>query len=86
MTERQIVEYLANHFIVKPGANASESQYGHLELWFAAKSVYEKPHVLYNPWMMIGSASGSLSLVPMEEMRQLIGEAREAAGIPDARG
>lgn len=69
------LEYLTTHFIVKDGPNAGTNQYGHLELWWAAKSVNEEPSAAYNPWMLLGEAQNSYSLVAMGELRGVIAAA-----------
>lgn len=76
MKEREILEFLATHFIVKNGRNKDTNQYGHLELWWAAKSVNEEPSALYNPWMMLGDAQNSFSLAAMGELRGCLDAAR----------
>lgn len=80
MTERDILEFLATHFIVKDGSNKDKNQYGHLELWWAAKSINEAPDASFNPWMMLGNAENSYSLVAMGELQGALNEARKTIG------
>lgn len=80
MTEREILEYLTTHFVVRNGRNNDKNQYGHLELWWAAKSVHEEASALYNPMMLLASAENSYSLCAMGELRGVIDEARKLLG------
>ena len=77
MTEHEILEFLAVHFIVKAGPNKYKNQYGHLELWWAAKSINEEPNASFNPWMMLGNAEDSFSLAAMSELHGALAAARE---------
>jgi hypothetical protein len=85
MTEREVLEFLATHFAVKVGPNKDRNQYGHLELWWAAKSVAEEGSALYNPWMMIGNAENSYSLAAMGELRGALDKARKLCAIGDVK-
>jgi hypothetical protein len=62
---RAVLVVFTTHFVVKDGSNKERNQYGHLELWFAARSVHEEADAIRNPWMLIGSAEGSFSLACM---------------------
>ena len=75
---RAIVDDLATHFVVKDGPNKDKNQYGHLELWWAAKSVAEEASASYNPFMLLASAESSYSLACMNHLAGLIAAAREA--------
>ncbi len=77
------VEALARHFIVQDGPNAATSQYGHLELWWAAKSVTEPPDAMKNPWMMLGEARGSYSLAPMAELQGILQSLRRSVPLQE---
>lgn len=77
MTERELLEYLTTHFVVKDGPNKDKNQYGHLELWWAAKSVHEESSALYNPWMLLGTAENSYSLAAMGDLRGVLEVARD---------
>lgn len=77
MTEREILKFITTHFVVRNGPNKDTNQYGHLELWWAAKSVDDKPDALYNPMMLIGDAQNSYSLAAMGELRGAIDAARK---------
>lgn len=76
MSKDEILAFLATHFIVKVGPNKDKNQYGHLELWWAAKSVNEEPDASFNPWMMLGNAENSYSLAAMGELRGALDAAR----------
>lgn len=82
MTEREIIEHLVKHFVVKNGPNAVGSQYGHLQLWWAADSVFKEPGALRNPHMMLGSATNSYAVAAMGDLMSLINAAREIVGLP----
>jgi hypothetical protein len=71
VSEAEVLEYLATHFVVKDGRNKEKNQYGHLELWWAGKSVHEEPGES-NPWMMLGNAANSYSLAAMGELQAVI--------------
>lgn len=80
MTDREIVAYLAKHFVVRNGPNSDKSQYGHLELWWAAADVAAESSAMRNPFMLLGTAENSYSLAAMGELRALIDHARENTG------
>lgn len=77
MTEHELLKYLTTHFVVKNGPNNEKNQYGHLELWWAAKSVHEEPSAAYNPWMHLASAENSFNLAAMGDLRGVIEVAGE---------
>lgn len=86
MTDSEIVDFLAKHFIVKnarmPGA------YGSLELWWAAADINADAKVLNNPHMQLGAATNSYSLAAMGELKGVIDAARAnaaARGVLDAQ-
>lgn len=83
-TERECLEALCRHFIVKDGPNKDTNQYGDLDLWWAAKDVREKPDALYNPWMHLGNACNSFSLGAMGHLADVLAASREALGWPAA--
>jgi hypothetical protein len=73
----KVVSDLATHFIVKDGPNKDKNQYGHLELWWAAKSVDEEPSASYNPFMLLASAENSYSLACMGHLAGILEAARK---------
>lgn len=77
MTDRELLNFLATHFIVKNGSNSEKNQYGHLELWWAAESVDVEPNAATNPWLLLTSAEGSYSLAALGELRGVLDEARK---------
>ncbi len=85
MTEREILEFLATHFIVKDGPNKDKNQYGHIELWWAANSVAEQPDAGRNPWMFLGDAQNSFSLAAMGQLRGALNEARKLYAISEVK-
>ena len=75
MTDREVVEYLAKHFIVKNGK--MPGPYGNLELWWASNDVRAEPNAMCNPHMRLASVTNSYSLAAMGELKVLIDAARE---------
>ena len=66
--QRAALRAFAEHFEVKEGPKKNETQYGHLELWYAAKSVNEEADALHNPKMLMASAESSFSLACMNAL------------------
>jgi hypothetical protein len=78
LSERMnILKELATHFVIKKGSRHDTNQYGHLELWQAAKSVNEKPDSMYNPWTCLASAENGYTLACMSHLNDLIERSRE---------
>lgn len=74
-TDRDIVEYLARHFVVRNGK--MPGPYGHLELWWASTDANAPADAARNPQMMLGEATNSYSLCAMGELKVLIESARK---------
>lgn len=68
---------LVTHFTIKDGLRKDKNQYGHLELWWAGKSVEEQPDALTNPWMLLASAENSYSLGRMGHLAGILDSARK---------
>jgi len=72
------LEPFATKFVVKKGPNSATSQYGELELWWAARDVEAEPDATGNPWMCMAVAGNSFSLVCMSELDHALRRAAQA--------